>query len=188
MDKNIGYIALFAFLILCILFVWVVYNRLIKQKNLITEAWAAIDVCLKKRYDLVPNLIAVVQGIADHEKTLLQEVTKWRAEAMQAQNQNTLEAAENNLSLAIGKVNVVIEKYPNLVSGTNFLKLQEQLESIEDEIAYARRYYNGTIRNNNILIESFPSNIIAKIFNFEKPAFFQITLSSEKASPNINFE
>lgn len=175
-------------LIVLLVFVWVVYNKFIKQKNLISEAWGALDVTLKKRHDLVPNLVAVVQSIAKHEKELFTEVTKWRAQAMQANGSSNLQEAENMLSSALGKISVVMENYPDLVSGKNFLKLQDQLFEIEDEISYARRYYNGTIRNNNILIESFPSNIIAGLFKFEKPGYFEIELSSEKNVPQINFE
>lgn len=175
-------------LVVLLVFVWVFYNKFIKQKNLISEAWAALDVTLKKRHDLVPNLVAVVQGIAKHEKELFTEVTKWRSQAMNASGTPELQTAENMLSSALGKISVVMENYPDLVSGKNFLKLQEQLFEIEDEIAYARRYYNGTIRNNNILIESFPSNIIAKLFKFEKPGYFEIEVSSEKNAPQINFD
>ena len=174
-------------LIVLVIFVWVVYNKLIRQKNLISEAWGALDITLKKRHDLVPNLIAVVQGISEHEKALFTEVTKWRAQAMSANGTADLQNAENMLSAALGKINVVMENYPDLVSGKNYLKLQDQLFEIEDEISYSRRYYNGTIRNNNILIESFPSNIFANLFKFEKPPYFEIELSSEKNVPLVNF-
>lgn len=183
-----GLIIVICLLVVVLIFVWVVYNKLIKQKNLISEAWGALDVTLKKRHDLVPNLVAVVQGIAEHEKALFTEVTKWRSQAMDAKGTADLQNAENMLSAALGKISVVMENYPDLVSGKNFLKLQDQLFDIEDEIAYARRYYNGTIRNNNILIESFPSNIIAGLFKFEKPGYFEIEVSSEKNVPQINFE
>ncbi len=183
------YIALVLILIvlISIIFIWVVYNKFVKQKNLIDEAWSAIDVTLKKRHDLVPNLIAVVKGISDHEENLFKEVTKWRAAAMQAKDSPTREEAENMLSSVLGKINVVIENYPTLVSGENYLKLQEQLETIEDEISYARRYYNGTIRNNNILLESFPSNLIGNMFNFQKPFFFEVETSAERNVPLANF-
>ena len=184
---SVFLVILLVFVILCI-FVWVVYNKFVKQKNLISEAWAAIDVTLKKRHDLVPNLIAVVKSIAEHEKSLIEEVTKWRSKAMNASGQTELAGAENMLSSALGKINVIMENYPDLVSGKNYLKLQDQLFEIEDEISYARRYYNGTIRNNNILIESFPSNIIAKLYHFEQPDYFEIEVSSEKAVPVINFD
>lgn len=177
---------LFITLILFI-FIWVVYNKLVRQKNLISEAWGALDITLKKRHDLVPNLISVVKGISEHEKDLFTEITKWRSKAVSSNNLSEQENAENKLSSLLGKITVVMENYPNLVSGPNYLKLQEQLFEIEDEISYARRYYNGTIRNNNILIESFPSNFIANMFDFEKPPYFEIELSSEKESPTLNF-
>lgn len=175
-------------ILVVVIFVWVIYNKLIRQKNLISEAWAALDVTLKKRHDLVPNLIAVVQGISDHEKSLFTEITKWRSQAMSANGTADLQNAENMLSAALGKISVVLENYPELVSGKNYLKLQDQLFEIEDEISYARRYYNGTIRNNNILIESFPSNIFANLFKFGKPPYFEIELSSEKNAPAVNFD
>lgn len=170
------------------IFIWVVYNRLVKQRNLIFEAWGALDITLKKRHDLVPNLIAVVKGISDHEKDLFTEITKWRSKSSEDNDLAAQENAENNLSSLLGKINVVIEKYPNLVSGPNYVKLQDQLMEIEDEISYARRYYNGTIRNNNILIESFPSNIIAKIFKFYQSPYFEIELSAEKTLAIFNLE
>ena len=170
------------------IFIWFAYNKLIKQKNLIAEAWGALDITLKKRHDLIPNLIAVVKGVSEHEKELFTEITKWRSQAMEAADKPSQENAENNLSISIGKISVIMENYPNLVSGPNYLKLQDQLMEIEDEISYARRYYNGTIRNNNILIESFPSNLIANMFDFQQPSFFEIEISSEKLAPIINFE
>ena len=107
--------------------------------------------------------------------------------AMGANDSNEQKVAENQLSSLLGKINVVIENYPYLVSGSNYVKLQEQLVEIEDEISYARRYYNGTIRNNNILIESFPSNLVANLFNFEKPPYFEIKTSVER-SVAVDFE
>lgn len=174
-----------------VLFLWVAYNKIIRHKNLVKEAWGAIDVTLKKRHSLVPNLIAVVKSIAQHEKELFEEVTKWRSQAMQAkdsQDEKGLALAETNLSSALGHLNVIVENYPTLVSGENYLKLQTQLEEIEDEIAYARRYYNGCIRNFNTLIESFPVNLVAQIFGFKTKTFFNIELSKERNVPEINLE
>lgn len=174
-----------------VLFLWVAYNKIIRHKNLVKEAWGAIDVTLKKRHSLVPNLIAVVKSIAQHEKELFEEVTKWRSQAMQAkdsQDEKGLALAETNLSSALGHLNVIVENYPTLVSGENYLKLQTQLEEIEDEIAYARRYYNGCIRNFNTLIESFPVNLVAQVFGFKTKTFFNIELSKERNVPEINLE
>lgn len=171
-----------------LIFVWLIYNKLVNNKNMILEAWGALDVTLKKRHELVPNLIAVVKNISQHEKELFTEITKWRAKAMGASDSTEKINAENNLSSLLGKINVVIENYPNLISGDNFLKLQDQLMEIEDEISYARRYYNGTVRNNNILIESFPSNLVANIFNFREKDYFEIETSTERSVPTINFK
>ena len=185
---GIAGIAIIVFISIVFIFIWVAYNKLVKQKNLISEAWGALDITLKKRHELIPNLIAVVKGISEHEKELFTEISKWRSKAMQSEDKSSKEEAENNLSISIGKISVVMENYPNLVSGPNYLKLQDQLMEIEDEISYARRYYNGTIRNNNILIESFPSNLIANMFDFQMPPFFEIEISSEKQAPILNFD
>ena len=172
-------------LVILIITVIVVYNKLVKYKNLMQEAWSAIDVFLKKRHDVVPNLVEIVKGYATHEKTTLEDITRYRAEAMQDRDVAHNVSAENNLGKALTNLFVTVEKYPNLKANTNFLRLQQQLTDLEHDLESARRYYNGTVRINNTYVERFPSNIIAGMFNFQKGVFFAID-SSEKGVPQVS--
>jgi len=150
------------------------------------EAWSGIDVYLKKRHDLVPNLVATVKGYAAHEKQTFEDITSYRSKAMQSTNSGERIAMENGLGKALGNLMVVAESYPDLKANVNFLELQKQLSEIEEELSLSRRYYNGTVREINICIESFPSNIIAGMFRFEKGSFFEID-QTEKITPNVSF-
>ena len=161
-----------------------VYNRLVKNKNLMLEAWSVIDVFLKKRHDLVPNLVDIVKGYAAYEKTTLEDIIRYRSEAMQAKVTETQVASENRLGKALDKLLVVAESYPNLKANANFLRLQQQLTDLEHDLEASRRYYNGTVRINNIYVEKFPSNIIAGMFHFGKGVFFAAE-TSEKEVPQI---
>lgn len=165
-----------------------IYNKLITLKNLVEEAWSGIDVQLKKRYDLIPNLVETVQGYADHESKTFKDVTEARNQAQKAETVNEQQAAENNLNDALMNLFAVAEEYPELKANTNFLSLQEELANIEEDIEKSRRYYNGTVREKNILIESFPSNIIAGILGFQKSDFFELTDTTERNVPEVNFE
>ena len=136
------------------------------------EAWSGIDVQLKKRYDLIPNLVETVKGYAAHEKETFENVTKARAAAQQATTVEGQQAAENKLNGALMNLIAVAERYPDLKANTNFLELQQMLSVVEGDIEKSRRYYNGTVREQNTLIESFPSNFIANAFSFAKSAFF----------------
>ena len=171
--------------LLLIITVIVVYNKLVKYKNLMQEAWSAIDVFLKKRHDVVPNLVEIVKGYAIHEKTMLEDITRYRSEAMQRGDVASNVSAENNLGKSLTNLFVTVEKYPDLKANTNFLQLQQQLVDLEHDLESARRYYNGTVRINNIYVEKFPSNIIAGMFNFPKGVFFAID-SSEKGVPQVS--
>lgn len=162
------------------------YNKLVGLKNRMQEAWSIIDVCLKKRYDLVPNLVETVKGYAAHEKTTLEELTRFRSDAMQAKNQASRMESENNLGKALTQFLAVVENYPDLKANANFLELQHQLADIENELSMSRRYYNGTVRENNIYIERFPSNIVAGMFRFSKGEFFTAD-ENEKSLPNVSF-
>ena len=174
--------------ILLLLIIWMVaaYNQFVKFKNRMKEAWSMIDVFLKKRHDLVPNLVEIVKGYAAHEKQTFEDVTRLRSEAMQANNQGSRIQSETGLGKALGKLLVVAENYPELKANQNFLELQRQLSEIENELSSARRYYNGTVRENNIYAESFPSNIVAGMFNFPEGQFFEIN-PAEKDVSSINF-
>lgn len=165
-----------------------IYNRLISLKNLVEEAWSGIDVQLKKRYNLIPNLVETVQSYTDHESKTFKEVTAARTQAQKAGSVNEQQAAENNLNKTLMDLFAVAEEYPELKSSTNYLSLQEELAEIEEDIEKSRRYYNGTVRDKNTLIESFPSNIIAGIMNFSKSEFFELTRLEERDVPEVNFD
>lgn len=187
---GIGLIVLLAIIGLVVLFfVWGVgiYNRLVKLKNLVEEAWSGIDVQLKKRYDLIPNLVETVKGYAKHEKETFENVTKARAGAMNAEGVKNQEAAENNLNKALVNLFAVAEQYPDLKANENFLQLQAEITNTEEDIERARRYYNGTARDNNILVQSFPSNIIANMFSFGKADYFELTDEAQREAPKVSF-
>ncbi len=164
-----------------------VYNKLVKFKTIVEEAWSGINVQLKKRHDLIPNLMETVKGYASHERETFESVTQARTSAMQAHDVKTQEVAENQLSGALMRLMAVAENYPELKANQNFMNLQEQLGTIEGDIEKSRRYYNGAVRQKNIVIDSFPSNIIARMSNFEKSVFFELENEGEKSVPQIKF-
>ncbi len=161
------------------------YNHMVKNRNRMREAWSITDVFLKKRADLIPTLTEVVKGYSEHEKTLLQEIARLRSGTMADDQQQQIDSAKK-LTKALGNLIVVVENYPEIKANEHFLELQKQLSEIEGEIEKARRYYNGTVRENNTYIESFPFNIVAGIFNFRKGIFFTMD-TSEKTTPEIPF-
>lgn len=163
-------------IVLVALALWVVvaYNRFVRLMTRTKEAWADIDVQLKRRYDLIPNLVEAVKGYATHEKTAFENVTKARAQAMQAGTVAEHAAAENMLTGALKSLFAVSEAYPDLKANQNFMELQRELSDTENKIQAARRFYNGNVRDLNISIDSFPSNIIAKTFSFMKQEFFEL--------------
>jgi LemA protein len=163
-------------IILGVLIVWLVfiYNSLISLVNRTREAWADIEVQLKRRYDLIPNLVNTVKGYATHESTAFENVTKARSMAMGAGNPSEKAGAENILAGALKSLFAVSEAYPDLKANTNFLELQRELSDTENKIQAARRFYNGNVRDLNTKIEIFPSNIIARSFNFKQMEFFDL--------------
>lgn len=165
----------------------VIYNKLVRNKNLVAEGWSGIDVQLKRRANLVPNLIETVKGYMKHEKTLLTEVTKLRSESMHASDVAEKGQAENALSRSLANLFAVAENYPDLKANQNFLDLQNQLKEVEEQLQLARRYYNGTVRNLNIMIESFPSNYVAKMFQFNPANYFEIDDEADRAVPKVSF-
>lgn len=175
-------------IILAALVLWVVliYNGLIRLKNRVDEAWSDIDVQLKRRYDLIPNLINTVKGYAAHERELFEKVTAARTAAMGAQTPADKEKAENMLSGALKSLFAVAEAYPDLKANQNFLELQRELTDTEDKIQASRRFYNGNVRDFNTKIEVFPSNIIAGMLHFVKREFFQAD-ASEKENIKVEF-
>ncbi len=164
-----------------------IYNRLVKLRTMVQEAWSSIDVMLKKRHDLIPNLVETVKGYATHERETFESVTRARTAAINADGIQAKEAAEKNLNQAMMNLNAVAEQYPDLKANTNFLQLQGELSALEGDIEKSRRYYNGTVRENNILVETFPSNFIANMYKFTKATFFELENVAERAVPSIKF-
>ena len=177
-------IGIAAFIIFYFMFV---YNGLIKYRNRAKEAWSDIDVQLKRRYDLIPNLVETVKGYAAHEKTAFENVTKARAAALGAQGPEEKGKAENMLTGALKSIFAIAEAYPQLKANENFLELQRELSDTENKIQAARRFYNSNIMALNTLIESFPKNIVAGIFKFQKEKFFEIEEPTEKELPKVSF-
>ena len=158
-----------------VLYVIVTYNLLVKLKVRVSEAWSDIEVQMKRRYNLIPNLVETVKGYAKHEAGTLEAVTQARSEAMANQGAPHDQAqSENMLTGALKSLFALAENYPDLKANTNFLDLQQQLAEVEDKIQAARRYYNGSVRDNNTKIDQFPSNIVAKQFGFIKAEFFEL--------------
>jgi len=159
-----------------------IYNKLVKYKNQVPEAWSGIDVQLKRRYDLIPNLINTVKGYAKHEKETLENVISLRNSALAVPegHVNDQAQAENALSSALKSVFALAENYPDLKANQNFGELQKALFEVEDNIQRARRYYNAVVRDNNTYVESFPSMIVAQMANFQKYPFFEIELEERK--------
>ena len=164
-----------------------VFNGLITFRARTQEAWSDIDVQLKRRYDLIPNLVATVKGYAGHEKELFEKVSEARAMAMGAKTVQEHSVAENALSSTLKTLFAVTENYPQLQASQNFLELQRELRDTEDKIQAARRFYNGNARDLNIKIEIFPANIIASSFGFKKMDFFQLTEEVAKEPVKVQF-
>lgn len=162
------------------------YNALVRLYALVQEAWSGIDVQLKRRYDLIPNLVAVVKQYSIHEQSVLENVTKMRSISMQAKTVEEKAQAEGELTQALKTLFAVAENYPNLKANENFMELQKTLTDIEDQIQLARRYYNGTVRNYMIARTSFPTNIIAGIVGFGPASYFEIE-PAERESQRVQF-
>ena len=175
--------------IISIIFLYLVfvYNNLIKNKNLVEEGWSGIDVQLKRRSNLIPNILNSVKGYMSHEKNLLEEITELRSQSNATNTVIDQGKAESALSGSLMSLFAVAENYPELKANSNFLDLQKQLQEIENNIQMARRYYNGTVRNNNVLIESFPTNLVANTFNFETADFFEIEDQNLRDVPIVEF-
>ncbi len=164
-----------------------IYNSLIALRNQVKNAWSQIDVQLKRRHDLIPNLLETVKGYMHHERETLESIVKARSSAMGAGTIAEKSAAESVLSSALGKLNVVVENYPDLKANQNFLALQEELTSTENKISFSRQNYNDQVLFYNNKIEMFPSNIIAGMFNFMKEVFFELENKAEREVPKVSF-
>ena len=188
MDFGLGTILLII-VGLIVLYVIITYNALVRLRQMVREAWSGIDVQLKRRADLIPNLIETVKGYAAHERGTLEEVTQLRARAQGMPSDDVAGRAqvEGMLSQALGRLFAVAEAYPDLKANQNFAQLQATLETLEGEIQMSRRYYNGAARDLNIKVESFPSNLVAGVFGFSTADFFEIENPADRAVPQVSF-
>lgn len=182
-------------IILAILFILIIaiismYNGLIRLKNRVDEAWSDIDVQLKRRYDLIPNLIETVKGYASHEKETLEKVVQARNAAMSMQNSSDIEGklkAENALSSTLKSIFALSENYPDLKANQNFLELQRELSDTENKIQSSRRFYNGNVRDFNTKIQVFPTNLIAKQLGFISRKFFEVEEAAQRENVQVKF-
>lgn len=163
-----------------------VYNGLVKLKVLVQEAWSGIDVQLKRRYDLIPNLVETVKGYAKHEEEIFKKVAELRSAAMKAESPEEKGKLENELTGTLKTLFAVAENYPELKADQNFMKLQDELSAIEDEIQSARRYYNGAVRDFNMKLQVFPTNLIAGMLGFKRREFFEAE-EEEKKNVKVDF-
>ena len=180
-------IVLIIIIVVVALFLVSMYNSLVKLRNQVKNAWAQIDVQLKRRHDLIPNLIETVKGYMHHERETLENITKARSQAVQAEGVGDKAKAEGELTRALGKFNLVVENYPDLKANQNFLSLQEELTSTENKISFSRQNYNDQVLFYNNKIQMFPSNIMAGMFNFKAEEFFEIEDEKEKEVPKVSF-
>ena len=172
--------------ILAVAAIWI-YNGLIVLKNRVAEAWSDIEVQLKRRYDLIPNLVSTVKGYATHERELFEKVTEARNRAISATTIKEKAQAENVLSSTLKSLFAVAENYPELKANQNFLHLQQELVDAEDKIMSARRFYNSQVRDFNIRQEIFPASLIARLFSFRKAELFELPAEEEAEKPEVNF-
>lgn len=182
----VAIIIVVALLLVLVIYPITIYNGLVSLRNRIDNAWSQIDVQLKRRYDLIPNLVETVKGYASHERETLEAVIQARNAGQAAQSPAEQAQAENMITGALGKLFALQEAYPDLKANQNFLNLQEELTATEDKIAYARQYYNDQVRTYNTKIQQFPPVIIANMFHFEAREFFEVEEGSREA-PTVEF-
>lgn len=178
---------LLAVVVVIALWLIMTYNGLVRLKNQTDEAWSDIDVQLKRRYDLIPNLVNTVKGYATHESGVFEKVTQARAAAMGAQDPKDKAAAENMLSSTLKSLFAVSEAYPDLKANQNFMKLQDELSDTENKIQASRRFYNGNVRDLNTKIQVFPTNMIADMLGFKERAFFELESVEERKNVEVKF-
>ncbi len=199
MQEHIGLLIVIAIIVLPLIWVIVAYNNFVKLRLQCSNAWSQIDTELKRRYDLIPNLVEVVRGYAQYERNVLETVTEARAKAVASTGSPASQAAdENNLILSLRQLFGVVEKYPDLKASQQFLKLQNELVNTEDRIQASRRFYNGNVRDFNTMFQSFPSNIVAGVFSFKSQEFFDIEdtglpvsamrSEGERSAPGVSFD
>ncbi len=173
--------------VLLVLFLIGMYNSLVRLRNQVNNAWSQIDVQLKRRHDLIPNLVETAKGYMQHERQTLETITEARSKAMGANNVSETGKAEGALGEALSKFMLVVENYPDLKANQNFLAVQEELTSTENKISFARQNYNDQVLFVNNKIQMFPSNIVANMFNFGKRDFFELETEAEREVPKVNF-
>jgi LemA protein len=175
--------------IVAVLALWAVFtfNGLVRRKNVTQEAWSGIETQLKRRADLIPNLVESVKGYASHEQSTFEEVTKLRSQSQGQSDPAQRAQTEQAITAAIGKIMAVAEAYPQLRATENFQMLQKDLADIEDQIQLARRYYNGAVRDYNVMIQQFPSNLVAGMGGFTPAQFFEIDNAADRAVPKVSF-
>jgi len=183
---TVAYILL-ALVVISLVGAIAIYNRLVRNRQMVQEGWSGIDVQLKRRADLIPNLIEAVKGYMGHEKGVLEKVTELRAQSLQAGGVGDKARVEGALGAALGNLLAVAENYPDLKASQNFIQLQQSLADIEEQIQLSRRYYNGAARNLNILVASFPSNLVANMFQFTPAEYFEIEDAADRAVPKVAF-
>ena len=163
------------------------YNKLVNGREKVKNGWSQIDVQLRRRFDLIPNLVETVKGYAAHEKETLENVTMWRSRVSSAQTTEEAIDANAGLSGALGRLLVTMEKYPELKANENFLRLQTELTEIENKISFARQFYNDTVQRYNLIVKRFPSNIVASMFKFKEEKFFEVDSNIRENVPQVKF-
>jgi LemA protein len=176
-------------IVLVIIVFWVIgmYNGLVRLRNQVKNAWSQIDVQLKRRHDLIPNLVETAKGYMKHERETLESITQARSHAVEASGVANQAKAEGELSNALSRFMLVVENYPDLKASQNFLALQEELSSTENKVGFSRQFYNDQVQSFNTRIESFPTNIMAGMFNFKQAEFFEIEVAAEREAPQVKF-
>jgi LemA protein len=180
-------IILLVVFVILVFWLFGMYNGLVKLRNQVKNAWSQIDVQLKRRHDLIPNLVETARGYMKHERETLESITKARNLAVQASGPAEQGKAEGQLNEAISRFLVVVENYPDLKASQNFLALQEELTTTENKVGFSRQFYNDQVQQFNTRIESVPTNIIANMFNFKQAEFFEIEVAAEREAPQVKF-
>lgn len=177
-------IGIAGFLAIILIVFLAIYNRLVAAKNIVDEAFSGIDVQLKKRFELIPNLIEAVKGYNSHEAQILQKVVEMRSASGATPSQAA--SSDQNITSALKQFRIQIENYPDLKANTQFLQLMDNLKVVEEELAMARRYYNGATRDLNIKVESFPGNMVSSMTGFKKAEFYELEDNNERSAPQVN--
>jgi LemA protein len=185
----IAFYVIIGIVVILLIMLVATYNGLVRLRNQVKNAWAQIDVQLKRRYDLIPNLVETVKGYTKHERETLEAVTKARNLAQQGSSAGAGERSklESELSSALSRLMVVVEQYPDLKASQNYLALQEELTSTENKIGFSRQYYNDSVMTYNNKIQMFPSSIIAGMTGFKASEFFEVTVAEEREAPKVSF-